>query len=302
VLRVRNRYTLDEALFNALRARRPLERAPGELENDIAARLAANDMFATPLTHTTADSFGRIKGRYCVSASNVAKFEGWHGLVIFDEGHPLRFAAAQVNDYLEVALRWLQQAHSIDPAARYPLIIWNCLPRSGASIVHGHMQMALAREQHYSQIEHWRRAAVAYGAAHTTPGCKRYFDDLLAVHSDLGLLCYHQNGVQAVASLTPTRNREVLLTAPALGEALAAALTTVLRNLIDQQGVRAFNAAVYLPPFGMPASDWRGFPVIARVVDRGDPLAVSSDLGAVELFASSVISADPFAVAALFRA
>ena len=38
-------------------------------------------------------------------------------------------------------------------------------------------------------------------------------------------------------------------------------------------------------------------PTIVRVVDRGDPLARTSDFGAMELYAASVVSSDPFKLA-----
>ncbi len=38
-----------------------------------------------------------------------------------------------------------------------------------------------------------------------------------------------------------------------------------------------------------------------RLVDRGDPMNRTSDIGAMELYASSVISSDPFAVARVMR-
>lgn len=298
VIRVRNRWTLDEALFNPLRSRRPVDRTVGDVESLIAERLARGDNFAHPEAATTADTFGRVEGRHAVSAANVAKIDGSHGVVIFHEPHPLRFGRDQVRDYLDVARRWFALAHQAVPQARYPLIIWNCLPRSGASIVHGHMQLLLAREQHYAQIERWRRTALAYSEANGLHGCSSYFADLLAAHTDLGLRCYDTAGIRAVASLTPARPREVLLVAGMLGDELADALAHTLRVLIDGQGVHAFNAAVALPPLGPTIEPWAGFPVLARVCDRGDPLSLSSDLGAVEVFASNVISVDPFDVAA----
>ena len=57
-------------------------------------------MFARPLTDTTADVFGRIQGRFCVTASNVAKYDAWHGLIIPNEAQPLHFSAEQLEDCL----------------------------------------------------------------------------------------------------------------------------------------------------------------------------------------------------------
>jgi hypothetical protein len=321
IIKITNRLTLESALFNPLRARRPTRPGGGdaELEAWIARELAEHDIFSNPERDTTADLFGRISGRYCVTAANVAKYEGWHGLVIFDEPHPLRFGRAQVRDYLDTALRWLAAAHAHDSQAVYPIVTWNCLPKSGATLMHGHMQIALARGMHYAQIERWRRAAAAY---HADTGAS-YFGDLFALHAALGLAISAGTTTGIFAHLTPARNREIVLIANpdqrqgdkeiarasenpaslsdllvASSGQLADAIYVVLRRLIDDLGVRAFNLAIALPPIGPAAEDWSDMPIVARIADRGDPLTTRGDMGAMELFAANVITVDPFEVAA----
>jgi hypothetical protein len=327
IVRMVNRLTLEAALFNPLRARRPIASGGGdaELEARITAALAAGDIFAEPLRDTPADVFGRIRGRFCLTASNVAKYDGWHGVLILDQPHPLRFDEARLRDYLDTALRWIAAAHAHDRQAIYPLIFWNCLPKSGATIMHGHMQLALAHGMHYARVEAWRRAAQAYGAANSAG----YFDDLFAVHQALGLAVPAVEGQRAFAHLTPLRNREIVILAdvrtgdeevkrqgdqqtdanslspclPAsVSEQLADTLHSILRGLIDGQGMRAFNLAIALPPLRPDALEWRDFPVLARLGDRGAPLSPSADLGATELYATGCITADPFEVARLLRA
>jgi hypothetical protein len=328
IVKIVNRLTLESALFNSLRARRPSRPGGGDpltstgqaeaLEAWIANELAEHDIFRDPERDTTADVFGRIRGQHCVTASNVAKYAGWHGLVIFDQPHPLRFGPAQLRDYLDVALRWLAVAHAHDTQAVYPIITWNCLPKSGATIMHGHMQVAITRGMHYTHVERWRRAAQAYrgrvGAS--------YFDDLFALHDALGLAIACGDDTRAFAHLTPARNREIvflsnvvlkkderakgrsgdLLTRSPLhpftrSEGFTQALYSILRRLIDQQGMRAFNLAIALPPLGPTPEDWSDMPTLARLADRGDPLTSRGDMGAMELFAANVITADPFEVA-----
>jgi hypothetical protein len=85
------------------------------------------------------------------------------------------------------------------------------------------------------------------------------------------------------------------------GEGLPTALAFILRRLIDEQGMRAFNAAIALPPLGPAPEDWRAMPIIARIADRGDPLTTRGDMGAMELFAANVITADPFEVATILN-
>ena len=303
-VRVCNRLTLDEALFNPLRALRPSDaRRDDDIQALIVAGIGAGDLFAAPLAYTPADSFGRIRGQHCVTASNVAKFDGWHGLVVFDEPHPLRFDHERVADYFGTAWRWLLAAHTADGAARFPLIGWNCLWRSGASLTHGHMQMSLARGRPYAAIERWRAATEHYRARYDAS----YFDDVWALHRALGLSFVEEGDVRGYASLTPIRNREVVILASPEGDGVPAVLTHLvsdtLRTLVDDLGVRSFNVALVAPP--LPYSElvagWEGFPWYARIVDRGDPTVRNVDVGYMELFGAGVVAADPFALAAALR-
>jgi hypothetical protein len=162
----------------------------------------------------------------------------------------------------------------------------------------------------YARAELWRRAAETYRAATG----RDYFGDLYALHDALGLAIPSGGATRAFAHLTPLRNREVVLFADPRQKGdeetgrqgdeamqLAPALYAVLRRLIDEQGVRAFNMAIILPPLAPTAEDWRGVPIVARIGDRGNPLSDRSDVGAMELFASGCITADPFEVAAQLR-
>jgi hypothetical protein len=47
--------------------------------------------------------------------------------------------------------------------------------------------------------------------------------------------------------------------------------------------------------------NWDGFPFIARIVDRGQLAVKTSDVGAMEFFAQSVVATDPFRVADALR-
>ncbi len=299
ITRVTNRYTLESALFNPLRGQRPssVAASDAELEQWIADELT-HDMFANPLHETTADSFGRIYGEYCVSASNIAKYAGWHGLVIPNEPHPLRFNQAQIRDYLDVALRWVASAQAIDSNAQYPLITWNCLPKSGATIVHAHWQIAIANGLPYTRVEFWRRAIRAYHEETR----RDYIDDLYRLHEQVGL-DFSNRGVRSFIHLTPLRGREVVVVAaPAAAIAgsqaaqeLADGIYCVLRALIDILGTRTFNLAIALP--SPDQAEWQGFPVLVRIGDRGPALTTRGDLGAMELYGTGVIAADPFDVA-----
>jgi len=309
IVRVTNRVTLEGTLFNALRAKRPVEALDGgqetlrssegdepDLEEMLRRKAEAGCSFCQPLTETPADVFGRLRGQYAITASNVAKYDAWHGVIIFDEHHPLRFTAEQVSDYVDLAQEWAQKVHQADPEAQYPLLIWNCLWRAGSSILHGHAQIAMARGIHFAGVEAWRQAALRYRAACSSD----YFADLLAVYRALGLTI-ECGQATILPSLTPVKEKETQIVAPRLDADLKAALYHTLHTFVERLGVRSFNLALYQPPFGRVEEVWDGFPFIVRLVDRGPLDGNTSDLGAMELFAESVVMTDPFQVADALR-
>jgi len=297
IVRVTNNVTYEGALFNDLRAMRPMEVKGGD-EVRATIESSRNDPFDHPLTGTPADTFGRIQGEYGVTASNVAKYDGYHGVLVFSEHDPLAPAdAAVVRDHLVTTRRWGEAALGADPAARYLFVLWNCLWRAGGSIVHGHMQMTATRGTHYPKIEQLRRQALGYASAHG----RDYFDDLWLVHEALGL-GIEVDGARVIAYLAPIKEREVLvLGRPGADESsLAGAIARVV-TAYHAAGVVAYNMGLYLPPLSPDGEDWRRFPPIARIVDRGDPANKTSDIGAMELYAASVIAADPFRLADTLR-
>jgi hypothetical protein len=298
IVKVTNRVTLDGALFNELRARRPQE-APSGVDDDLEAALreSLGGPFCRPFEGTPADSFGRVRGHSAVTASNVAKYDGWHGVIVFDEHDPLRFTAEQVSDYIDTAQNWARRAHDADPEACYPFFIWNCLWRSGASILHGHAQMTMTRGMHYAKVEGWRLAALRYRREHQAD----YFADLVAAHRALGLAVDHGTAT-ILPSLTPFKEKETHIVVPHLNDDLKSALYTVLTAFIERLGVTSFNLALYQPPLADTPETWDGFPCVVRVLDRGDPSSKTSDVGSMELFAQSVVATDPFLVVDALRA
>jgi galactose-1-phosphate uridylyltransferase len=204
----------------------------------------------------------------------------------------IRFTASQVADYVDTAQEWARTAQRADPAASYPFFLWNCLWRSGASILHGHAQMALTRDMHYARVESWRQAALRYRRDHDCD----YWANLVAIHRALGLSVVHGSAT-ILPSLTPTKEKETLVLAPRLDSNLKSALYHVLHTFVDQLQVQSFNLVLYQPPLSSTVEDWTGFPFIFRIVDRGSLHSITSDVGAMEFFAQSVVTADPFQLA-----
>lgn len=300
IVKLTNRFTLETSLFNPLRSLRPKTfKDKGDLQQIIAQGAGTADPFNAPLEDTPEDIFGRIEGDFCVTASNIAKVDELHGVTIFNQYDPLTFNRDQVIDYLLTARTWGEAAHNSDPQANYFFLLWNCLWKAGASVIHGHLQMMLTHDMHYGKIERLRRDALTYRERFN----RVYFTDLVNLHRSLGLTADPADRVKAIVSLTPLKEKEIWLItddfSPELGEAVYNTLA-----FYRSVGVTAFNLGVLMPPIAPPNNpkeDWSGFPVIVRLVDRGDPLSRGSDIGAIEMFAANSIVGDPFHVADNFK-
>jgi hypothetical protein len=292
VVRVANLATAEETVFNTLRADRPLEVVTAGLdEMELEALLeTGGDPFCQPEEQTPEDVFGRVYGHHSLTASNIAKLDAYHGVVIFREHHPLRFGRDQVSDYLHTGLAWGERVLKTDPAARYWLLWWNALWKSGASIVHGHAQVSARRQRHYARVEQLRQSAERYRAS----ACTDYFEDLLEVHDALGLAFHH--GTAAVfPSLTPIKEREVwVVDQGGLTEPLVDLAYRVLDVFVTILGVQSFNVSYWRPPLGALEPAWRDFPHIVRIVDRGSVETPMADIGGLELFGCASVTHDPF--------
>jgi hypothetical protein len=176
--------------------------------------------------------------------------------------------------------------------------MWNCLWRAGGSIIHGHAQVIATRGAHYPKVEHLRRAAAAYRAEHGSD----YFDDLYRVHDSLGLSIPAENGVRTFASLFPIKEKELIVIGrSAEDDSFQRTVGALLEGYVRALGVQTFNVAFYMPPLASVDEDWSGFPIVVHLVDRGSPANRTSDIGAMELYAASVVASDPFQVADRLR-
>jgi len=291
VVRVTNLVTLEQSLFNPLRSLRPRNFSRLSAPGIPAARREA-DAFSDPLEKTPENPFGRVKGKFCITAGNIASCEQYHCVIIFNNTDPLDFGCNEVADYLETGWQWMQAAHNYDPAARYGLFLWNCSYRAGASISHGHAQVMLGGGAHYARIEYLKKAALDYSHMYDNS----YFDDLFELHKALGL-GFVAGNTKVMACLTPLKDNEVMITSDSLSGYTKDAVYLVLACFRDQMKVTSFNLGIAFPPLDNEEG-WEGFPIIARMLDRGDAGNMSSDISAMELWGANVISSDPFKTAA----
>jgi hypothetical protein len=302
VVKVTNLATLDATLFAPLRAHRPID-GPTH-GDDLAAQLSATggDPFCNPTTGTPANTFGRARGRRITTGANAALADAHHGVLVFHLHDPLGFDEDLVRDVLATGRAWAEQARAEDPSAANYLLIWNCLWRAGGSIVHGHAQALLGSGPQYARLARFRRDAAAYRDSYKTS----LVADLVALHRDLGLVTDGAAGVSVLAHVTPIKEREVLVVGqPGMDERDPVFTDAVASTLVayrDRLGVRSFNLALWRPPLDATRDGpWSDMPPIVRMVDRGDPFQRASDIGAMELYGTSIVGSDPYDVIAALR-
>lgn len=155
--------------------------------------------------------------------------------------------------------------------------------------------MTLSRDTHYGKREYLRKVIEEYKDKYGTD----YFGDLFKVHSSLGL-GIKDGTTKIMAYLTPIKEKETLAIAPTIGE-VKESIYNVLFCFYHVLGVRSFNLALLISPSVIfegkgEVEKRKDFPIIARIVDRGDLSSKTSDMGGMELYASSVIFSDPFKV------
>lgn len=290
-LRITNTITYEGAIFNELRTKRPVL-GENNFETILKAIDDAKDgPFAHPETGTPEDVFGRVKGKFCITGSNIAKYDGLHGVIISNSHDPLLVSRKRVKDYLEVAHKWFEKAHKHRREAVYPLFTWSCLWKAGASITHGHSQVVLAEGQAYSKVEELRYLSLKYQEKER----RNYFEDVYSIHHKLGL-GFEKNGVKVMVKITPVKEKETMILSEKADDNLYYVVSDTLNTMKECLGVSSFNVSVIFPPLAETSEVWDHMPVIVRIVDRGKLNDKTVDVGPMELYAQSIIGSNPYAV------
>ncbi len=300
IVRTYNRFSNEGALFNALRASRPGMKQDQLSEIRKKVDLWIEDEykkkgcdFCNVENYTPEDPFGRVVGKYSETAANVAKYDGWSSIVCFKKHNPLDFSEEELSDYVETGFSWFKQVSQKDESAAYPYLMWNCLPKAGASQPHGHAQVLMAVGRPYAKVS----ALMDVSQRYKKENGKDYFDDLFSAHNSVGLALQYGDS-KVITSLTPLKEKETLVIAESRGlddwdgrKNFRESVYRVLRCFIDDLGVHSFNLAV-----AMPGVQENGFPYVARIVDRGSIFNPVADMGGMELYGEPVIGSDPYKV------
>lgn len=295
IIKIYNRHTHEEMLYNAMRSRRPQtksEQSPETYTFDLLNESRKNCDFCGKnyLNSTAEDSFGRLERRLSYTAANTFKYDRWHTLIVSRNHDTLHLTEDEIVDMFELAQEWFSKAFAIEPMYTCPEMIWDAMPKSGASQVHTHLQVSLGYDIYYGNIERTRQAARIY--AQMNDG-RNYFNDFLYVHQALGLTIPIGNS-QIVVHLTPIKDLEVMILGEKLEKDFYKAIHLIMRIFVDDLKEFSFSFGMYLPPMNESSINGHEIPVVCRVLFRNPVTNLRTDMNGLDLYTSSVIGKDRY--------
>jgi hypothetical protein len=278
IIRIDNNLTKETALYNPLRSKRP----KATNKNDF--NFNKKDAFCSPETLTPLDDIGRIEGKYTITCANLSKFEKYHSVIIFKKHNPFEINYKEFSEAFDISMRWLEKIKNMDKKAVYPLVLWNYLWKSGASIIHPHLQVVVSKKQFPLQKDFFNLIS-RYKKRYK----KDYLEDLFRVHKNLGLGISYKK-IKIFPYLTPIKEKEVLVIGEN-GENFKKAIYNILLSY-KKIGVESFNLGLIIPPLNNKVKKF-----IARIVDRGSLSELTTDFGGMELYSGAkVIASDPYGI------
>ena len=287
IVKITNLITYEGSVFNDLRSRRP--GINNERDGLFSYEKCGGEPFCKPLESTPEDVFGRIVGKFCITAANIAKIDAFHSVLIFKDHSPLDFTAEKIHDYFNVANQYFRKVNDLDKSFVYPFFFWNCLWKAGASLVHGHAQVTVTKDVSYSKVGLLRSRTLWYQENFKS----NYFNDRFNIHKNLGL-GFEIEGVRVTTDLCPIKERGISIHSANFNGSLSLVINSVLRVLVNEFGVRSFNLIAIPHPITPPYESWGHVPVIVEIVDRGKLDTKHSDFASMEIFAQSVVGSNPY--------
>jgi UDPglucose--hexose-1-phosphate uridylyltransferase len=201
---------------------------------------------------------GRIRRGECCLFPNMFPLANHHVAATLCTSHFLdlhQFSAGMVSDCMMAAREFLLLVHEHDPEARYPMLHWNHLSPSAASVVHPHVQvLADVRPTSY-QDNLLGTSREYYGRTGWS-----FWKDILDEERRRGERYIGENeSVAALASFAPQGNREVQIIFKGTSNLMdlqdgeiAGFADCVVRLLkaYNGMGVNSFNMSTFSGPMG----------------------------------------------------
>ena len=195
IVRLYNNFYHDEMIFNSLRGKRPQNNIQQNPEKNYTMDLLHDSLVGcdfcedTYRKYTATDLFGRIETQLTYTAANTFKYDQWHSLIVSRNHNTLNLTEEETLDMFKLSVKWFKRVNTEDSEAVYPELIWDAMPKSGASQVHTHFQASVGKISYYGAMRRWIDAASQYQAQTQ----RSYMKDFILIHKALGLVYEYEN-------------------------------------------------------------------------------------------------------------
>jgi ATP adenylyltransferase/5',5'''-P-1,P-4-tetraphosphate phosphorylase II len=226
------------------------------------------DPFCNPKEETPIDNLGRLENDYAITASNLAKISPFHSLVIFKKHRRRELNFDDFYNGLILANEWFQRQPFL-----VKVLIFNYGLRAGASISHPHFQI-FSLENIPSKIQDFYEKINEYKKTYNSD----YLEDFFKVLNQLNL-AKQINNLKFPIKQTPFKDKEIIFWNKNLKESIKE-----ISLILDVYKELSENFNMFLIEFNET--------LLGYLVDRGKSSKINSDIGALEIYAFSVVGFD----------
>ncbi|KAJ9582872.1 hypothetical protein L9F63_022784, partial [Diploptera punctata] len=261
IIEVYNHYNHEQTVFNLLRSKRPTSisnQDPKEYVRKLDEETKESCDFCHYKTSTAEDIFGRIE-------SHSSKH------------NPLNLSEEEFVDLFNTSVKWFKKANSVDKESCYPMMIYDTLPKGGASQFHPHAHGFLAT-QYLSHIKIQSDAASAYRDENGS----EFWNDFIEIHHALGLTVRFGDAI-ALSPLTPVREHEVILLSNYPNTDIFRLFYYVIQTYYQKLKRMCFSTGIAYP---IMCSDINkdSLPTLVRIGTRGQCNSYTNDVSSLELY------------------
>lgn len=190
IIRLYNNYYHDEMIYNGLRGKRPQNNIQLNPEKNYTFNLLRDSLENCDFCEnsyrkfTATDIFGRIETKLSYTAANTFKYDKWHSLIVSRNHNTLNLTEEETIDMFSLSVKWFKRVNKEDKSAIFPELIWDAMPKSGASQVHTHFQASVGLIGYYGVMRRWIDASSQY----FNENQRSFLQDFIFIHKALGLV------------------------------------------------------------------------------------------------------------------
>lgn len=309
VIKLYNKYVSEEMIFNPLRGKRPIkapEVSDKKFSLDMIEASKNTCDFCNQYKKSTADDvFDKIETNLSYTSANTFKYDKWHGLILSRNHNPVALSKPEFLDMFNTAILWFKKVRTLDNNALHPAVLWDVMPKSGASQVHPHFQLSIG-PKNYGGMRRWLEASKHYYNKNN----RNFYEDFILIHRALGLTYRYKNAV-IIANLIPIKEQEFYLIAENSESGyknLATLLHKTIKIMVDDYENYAWSMAMFLPKYEGSQSkfftekttcenDGDLNRIVLRIVFRTPAAAMRSDYNGLDMYTSSVLGIDRYKIA-----